>query len=165
MADCGSCTLCCKVMGIDSDWLKKAPDTWCSKCDKKKGCTVYDDRPEDCREFECLWLVSQRDPEMESFPLSLRPDKSKVVLYPQPDGESVTAHVDPGSPAAWREPVMFEILKKLAANKLNVIIGLSSSSKRVLLKERNGYVVKKTLEVLEDKEGYLTLGHRKGKTT
>tara|TARA_B100001146_G_C15859034_1_gene296904 strand:- start:39 stop:503 length:465 start_codon:yes stop_codon:yes gene_type:complete len=149
--------MCCKVLGIDSGWLKKPANEWCSKCDKGKGCTVYDERPEDCREFECLWLVLAKDPECETPSLSLRPDKSKVVLYPQEDGETVTAHVDPGNPTAWRKPEMMGMLKKMAANGLNVIVGSSTSKERVLLKEHKGYVVAKTLAVVEEAKGRLTL--------
>ena len=46
---CGSCTLCCKVVGIAE--LKKPADVWCGHCNKAKGCRIYDTRPQVCRKY------------------------------------------------------------------------------------------------------------------
>ena len=52
---CGSCTLCCKVVGVAE--LKKPADVWCGHCNKAKGCKIYDTRPQECRTFYCLFLL------------------------------------------------------------------------------------------------------------
>ena len=54
---CGSCTLCCKVVGVAE--LKKPADVWCGHCNKAKGCKIYDTRPLECRTFYCLFLLLQ----------------------------------------------------------------------------------------------------------
>lgn len=56
---CGSCTACCSTLSIPEHGLDKAEREPCrhlradSSCG---GCSIYDDRPEPCRTFCCLWL-------------------------------------------------------------------------------------------------------------
>jgi hypothetical protein len=91
---CGSCTLCCKVMSITE--LDKPRGTWCKHCLLGKGCGVYATRPAECRSFFCGWLVDPRlGPEW-------KPDRSKIVLTPTPDSNGIAVRCDPGFPDAWR---------------------------------------------------------------
>lgn len=72
VSKCGSCTLCCdllKIPEVDSDYGEL-----CKHCDLNKGCKIYEDRPEACREFECCWL------QMETVGIELRPDKCGVIF-------------------------------------------------------------------------------------
>jgi hypothetical protein len=62
---CGDCTLCCTLAGVNE--LKKPPGTPCRHL-KGKGCGIYPDRPNACRDFACGWLLGNFD---ERF----RPDK------------------------------------------------------------------------------------------
>ena len=72
MKECGSCGLCCKVMAIKE--LKKPGGTWCPHWEKGTGCTIYGTRPQECKDFNCIWLVSKQ-------PLpSLFPKKCKAVI-------------------------------------------------------------------------------------
>ena len=67
---CGDCTLCCKVMAVDA--IKKPANKWCQHvC--KAGCEIYEERPQDCIDFECGWLQG-------AFEDRDRPDKVKVVF-------------------------------------------------------------------------------------
>ena len=68
---CGGCTMCCKTPGIPE--IGKPPNAWCPNCEKGRGCRVYDQCPEPCRAFYCLWKV------MPDFPEELRPDRCKVL--------------------------------------------------------------------------------------
>src|SRR5262245_34979797 len=53
---CGDCSLCCKLLNIDE--LNKPANTWCQHCRPGKGgCSIYADRPPDCRTFACGWLT------------------------------------------------------------------------------------------------------------
>src|SRR5262245_33293733 len=79
---CGGCSLCCKVLLIQPfspagfrKWpLNKPHGVWCTDCQPGVGCRIYDDRPDECREFLCWWLVEPRlGPEW-------KPDKSKLVI-------------------------------------------------------------------------------------
>lgn len=45
----------------------------CAHCIPKKGCGIYQDRPEECREFNCLWLGG-------ILPRDYRPDVLGVMF-------------------------------------------------------------------------------------
>lgn len=105
---CGSCTLCCKVMGIAE--LKKPVGKWCPHCSPAKGCAIYGDRPSECRAFNCGWLVDAR------FHEGWKPEKSKMVVTTGLDGNSFEIRCDPGFPAVWRsEPFHSEIREMATA--------------------------------------------------
>lgn len=90
---CGSCSLCCKMMAVKE--LEKPPETWCTHARKGRGCSIYAERPESCRVFECVWLSSEKQPP------SLRPDRIHGVLTSTPKGHLVL-HEDPGYPGHAR---------------------------------------------------------------
>ena len=84
---CGPCTLCCKVLAIPE--LEKPSNRWCQHAARPQGCRIYSERPESCREFQCLWLQGLA-------PDWARPDKVHGVLRPTTDGEHLILHEDPG---------------------------------------------------------------------
>jgi len=97
---CGDCTLCCKVMAIEQ--LAKPVSSWCPHCKPGRGCLIYDNRPAECRSFNCLWLV---DDQLAQY---WKPSKSRLVLTTSEDG--IEVRCDPGFPDAWRkEPFRSEI--------------------------------------------------------
>ena len=75
--------MCCKIPGIPE--IGKPPNAWCPNCEKGRGCRVYDQRPEPCRAFYCLWKV------MPDFPEELRPDRCKVLWQLSGDGKVAIA--------------------------------------------------------------------------
>lgn len=75
--------MCCKAPGIPE--IGKPADQWCQHCDKGEGCRIYDQRPQPCRDFYCLWKV------MPDFPAELRPDKCKVIWTMTEDGRAAVA--------------------------------------------------------------------------
>jgi hypothetical protein len=98
--ECGDCTLCCKVMAIEQ--LAKPASSWCPHCKPGRGCLIYPERPDECRSFNCVWLVNDRLDE------HWRPNKSKLVLTTSDDG--IEVRCDPGFPDAWRkQPFRSEI--------------------------------------------------------
>ena len=101
---CGTCTLCCKVLAIEE--LQKPAGPWCPKCNVGKGCSIYDERPAECRTFQCLFLFY---PDMTE---QWRPSKSKIVFAT--DETSITAFVDPSSPLAWRREPYYSQMKRWA---------------------------------------------------
>lgn len=112
---CGGCTMCCKLLGIPE--LKKMPGTWCSHCHIGTGCRIYEERPQSCRDFMCMWLQG-------NAPDGARPDRSKVVLWVPdvfPDG-AIIATVDPTAPDAWQQgPVGRAIQQWLHAGRTLVL--------------------------------------------
>lgn len=54
--ECGPCSVCCRLPDIVE--LDKPINTMCAHADpdrKQGACTIYNNRPEVCREFECAW--------------------------------------------------------------------------------------------------------------
>lgn len=95
-------------MGVEA--LAKPPGAWCAHCDRGVGCSIYDDRPQSCRDFRCLWLS---DP---SIPQKMRPDRSKVVLEADAANQRIVAWCDPANPLAWaREPLRSSLRRQAAA--------------------------------------------------
>ena len=99
---CGECTLCCKVMGIVA--LDKPMGQWCRHCGDH-GCTIYTDRPSDCRIFYCGFLTTAALGE------EWRPSKSKIILVYELNGDRIAAYVDPQRPDAWKREPYYSTLK------------------------------------------------------
>jgi hypothetical protein len=118
---CGSCTLCCKLLGIPE--LDKPQDRWCTHCAVGSGCRIYESRPASCRDFECVWLQSQK--EAKPLPLALRPDKSKMVLTLSQNRKDVMGYCDPSAPHAWKEAAMFRLLEVISRQGQRVMFGNS----------------------------------------
>lgn len=103
---CGTCTLCCKVVGVAE--LEKPAGEWCGHCRPGRGCGIHPTRPYVCRGFYCEWMISKGlGPEW-------KPERSKFALFRTNDGRRLTAHVDPGYPSAWRQSPYYENLKHWA---------------------------------------------------
>lgn len=70
--NCGSCTLCCKLMEIKA--TESPVGKWCKFCDPKKGCRIYTNRPDECRKFLCAYA------QMENVDEKFRPDHCKMIF-------------------------------------------------------------------------------------
>lgn len=103
---CGGCTLCCKVMSVPE--LKKERGVWCSHCERNSGCRIYADRPAGCRTFLCGWLTNPR------FGPEWKPDRSKIVITVDRDGNGLDFQCDPGFPEAWRKEPYYSQIKSWA---------------------------------------------------
>jgi hypothetical protein len=89
---CGTCTLCCRLPEID--YFSKPANAWCPNCVAGHGCTIYDQRPQLCRDFLCSWMINDTlGPEWE-------PSKANMMIYGQ--GQQTTVLVDPAYPLAWK---------------------------------------------------------------
>ena len=123
--ECGSCSLCCKVMGIGA--LNKPGGQWCPHCLPGKGCGIYGDRPGECRTFNCDWLLNEQlGPEW-------KPEKSKIVL--RSSGNKIVAFVYPSVPGQWRKSPFFEQLTTLMQHgiKNNLLVYVAVSENYTLL--------------------------------
>jgi len=108
--ECGSCTLCCKVFRIVE--VESPPGKWCQHCSPSKGCTIHDVRPQVCRGYFCLWFYQPGlGPEW-------KPEKSKIILNLELNGQRLAAHVDASSPGAWRRSPYYEDLKRWSADAI-----------------------------------------------
>ncbi|MBC5766728.1 YkgJ family cysteine cluster protein [Ramlibacter albus] len=70
---CGECVACCQALRIDSPQLQKQSGVLCPNC-TGKGCGIYEQRPQVCREWLCTWM---RAPEI---PEDFRPDLLGVMF-------------------------------------------------------------------------------------
>ena len=102
--------MCCKVYRIPV--LNKQEGKWCAHCAIGSGCRIYEDRPEQCRSFVCLWLQDV------TMPPEWKPEISKMVLSIYPTTGFIYAQVDPGTPFAWRKEPYFSRLKAMAEHFL-----------------------------------------------
>lgn len=120
-AGCGGCTLCCKVMVIpDLTPEPKPANEWCRHCDIGRGCSIYADRPQTCRDYACVWLASQGT--AQEMPPDLRPDRCRVVINGLTDRPGLALMVDPGRPDAWKAPRVAGLVDKVRRGGLPVIV-------------------------------------------
>jgi len=106
--ECGTCTLCCKVMGIYA--LDKPRGRWCDHAMPGRGCAIYDDRPQECRTFSCLWLLD------DNLGPEWKPEKSKMVLTADEASRRTMVYVDASAPNAWqREPFQQRLMALMQA--------------------------------------------------
>lgn len=131
---CGSCTACCRVYAIPA--LDKPAGAWCKHCDIGKGCRTYDNRPELCVDFKCLWLQSQEREAAERMPLDARPDRCKVVFSPTTKDGLFAAMVMPGSPDAFRKGAAKRIIEMMVRAGLRVVAGLPSATTKTMIDRR-----------------------------
>lgn len=114
--------------------LGKPARQWCAHAERPHGgCAVHhlkdaDPRLAACRDFECLWLQSQRrvDP-TDRQTRALRPNISHVMFGPfdAEDNKHLFVHVDPTEPAAWKTDQIQERLQFFLNRgaRITVVIG------------------------------------------
>ncbi|MCW6507904.1 hypothetical protein [Lichenifustis flavocetrariae] len=108
--ECGACTMCCKVYRIEA--LGKPDGVWCTHCVVGSSCKIYPDRPDDCRDFFCLWRTDA------TLPDSWKPNVSKLTISLFPKNGFLYVQVDPSTPQAWRKEPYFSTLKTWSASLL-----------------------------------------------
>jgi hypothetical protein len=104
--DCDGCTLCCKVIGVKA--LEKPMGVWCQHCAPKGGCAIYAERPDECRNFDCGYLLEP------SLGPEWKPSESKIVLLTENEGRRIVAHIDTQRPDAWKREPFYSTLKQWA---------------------------------------------------
>ena len=97
----GNCSLCCKLQAIPE--LDKPADKWCQHCRPGKGgCSIYNDRPNVCQAYMCLWLDGLLGDEWQ-------PTSSKIVVQSDESaGRRLLFLVDHSTPDRWREPPYYK---------------------------------------------------------
>jgi len=103
---CGSCTMCCWMLRIDE--LAKPEHSHCQHCEEGAGCTIYNARPEPCREFYCGYRALPF-----AGPHWFPPDCG-MMIYPDAANSRLRVHVDPANPEAWRAEPYYSDLKQWA---------------------------------------------------
>ncbi len=104
---CGDCRVCCRLPDIPE--LNKPVNTWCRHTDLERpggGCTIYNERPRTCKEYECAWLSGLGEAQD-------RPDKLGVMYQPvdMPDGSQGLAAVEAFDGAFDRPRVKAQLMR------------------------------------------------------
>ena len=75
MRECGTCTHCCQ--GWLTGTVKNITFFPGKPChfNTTVGCSIYEDRPQFCKDFKCLWLARE-----EALPEWMRPDRCGVMV-------------------------------------------------------------------------------------
>jgi hypothetical protein len=129
---CGTCLMCCKVYAIGE--LNKRAGQMCVHAERGCGCKIYENRPDTCRSFYCMWRVDatlgpEWKPEMARFVVALD------LLY---DALKITP--DPGRPDAWKKEPYYSTIKgwarKFCPENKKVAVVDSRGSMIVVLPDR-----------------------------
>ncbi len=125
--ECGSCSLCCKVLEVQA--VFKAAGEWCRHFRAGTGCEVHKLRPKSCRDFSCLWL--QEDWLGDEW----KPSVAKFVMAWEYDGQVLAVMVDPKVPNAWRAEPYHTALKMLAERHMseNRLVMVVEPKRRILV--------------------------------
>ena len=70
--ECGQCTQCC--VDLELTEIPSKIGERCRHCTIGKGCNIYNERPQECRSFQCMYS------QMEYAPIELRPDHCGVIF-------------------------------------------------------------------------------------
>lgn len=103
---CKDCTLCCKLLAVEP--LQKPRAAWCPHCDQKRGCGIYETRPEACRMFYCGY---RRLPQLDE---RWKPAKAKFLVNYESARRRIVIHVDPARPDAWRAEPFYARIRQWA---------------------------------------------------
>lgn len=101
---CNDCTMCCKLLAVES--IEKPRAVWCPHCNQKRGCKIYENRPEECGAFYCGYR------RIDHLDERWKPSKSKFVINYEEDTGRIVVHVDPVRPEAWRMEPFYGVLKQ-----------------------------------------------------
>ena len=72
--ECGACTACCVELVIEDPELVKLPGVKCPHLKRKGGCSIYETRPETCKNWYCMWRY------MPLLGDEWRPDQKSVLI-------------------------------------------------------------------------------------
>jgi hypothetical protein len=113
---CDGCTECCYYLGIAA--LGKPNCVTCKHVEERVGCGIYEERPEDCRTFECMWLQTQTD-RVRAWPKMMRPDKCGVMFVATTSDNTIAAHTR--EPDALENPTIKKRMNQWLRNGLQVV--------------------------------------------
>lgn len=112
---CGDCGLCCKLMGVQA--LNKPPVKWCVHFRRASGCGIYQDRPTDCRVFNCLWLLAD-----DRLGEAWKPTVAGFLMHSEDEGRRLIVECDPAAPQAWRKEPYHAAIRRWADAGQEVLV-------------------------------------------
>lgn len=137
---CGECTACCTIMAVDMSPVSPMQKPERTKCthECRHGCSIYENKPDSCTEFMCLWLAMEMFD--NNWPARWRPDRVGAVLDVNSIG-NVTVHLKHEN--AWQKPGDLRDMLLYLANTRTPLtphgrVILDRPSQNHLLFHRNG---------------------------
>lgn len=122
--ECGECTYCCQYLTVDTEEIQVEAGILCRHCVDKKGCTIYETRPQVCRTHFCGWRLSAL------FDDSWRPDRIGILMTPvdknipadymQEGLELLLVHPE----IALARPDFYQLIFRAVANRIPLFITL-----------------------------------------
>lgn len=111
--ECDGCTVCCTLTRVPE--LDKPVGVTCPfACN---GCTIYKDRPQSCRNFNCAWV-------MGDMPTWMKPNKSHVMIEKLPGISVVLALPEKDYEKTWKTDEIVAVLKEEYVSKgISVVAG------------------------------------------
>lgn len=114
---CGTCSVCCSVLTINTPELQKPADVPCVHVKEGGGCAIYETRPSVCSSWTCGWLSSDR------LKNNLRPDKSNILIRLD-EGTSLTLQPI-GSPVRFLTTIdVLELIASCINSKFEIAISV-----------------------------------------
>jgi hypothetical protein len=129
--------------------LEKPRGQWCPHVVLGKGCAIYDERPNSCREFSCLWLLDR------NLGDEWKPEKCKMVLSADEARKSTMVYIEPSMPEAWKRAPYFQRLVTLMQAGLpqgRMVFIVVGDSTGVLLPDAAGAVALQDLGKVSAKD-------------
>jgi Fe-S-cluster containining protein len=83
------------------DVLRKPAAVWCKHCDLGKGCSIYDDRPQVCRDFYCAYR------HFADLGEEWRPSNCRMVVTFEKASNRINVAVDASRAGSWGQPPFF----------------------------------------------------------
>jgi Fe-S-cluster containining protein len=133
LRSCGECTLCCSIQNIEE--LNKPEGVKCRHCNN--GCTIYEDRPTVCREFNCLWKFRKLFKDKKN---RRRPDRLGALIIPKENilGYSPGLQFNSLTKDTFNKKDVKELIESFRKNGFNVATvtaGRNEESKLFLAKK------------------------------
>jgi hypothetical protein len=72
MQKCGECTACCQWLQLNE--IPSAIGELCRHCTWGVGCKIYESRPQECKDYQCMWS------QMDNVSIDLRPDNLGIIF-------------------------------------------------------------------------------------
>jgi hypothetical protein len=125
---CGSCRVCCSVMEITA--LEKPQFTPCVNLVKRqttKSCSVYNERPAECRSFRCAWLsgfgTNAQRPDRCGVMLTGTSDQNKDAPVMVMQGFRFRDHITSQGTALWERATDLGVILEIKRDGENTIHG------------------------------------------
>lgn len=130
--ECNGCGMCCYIPPIQK--LNKEPSVWCEHYIQGKGCNDYDNRPEECRNYRCLYLDSQ------NLPDDIKPDNCGVIIEKYDDIFILVT--EPYNFDSWKNVTDF--IGQVCKKGYSIVITSYTDKRRLVITEQG-----KSKEIME----------------